>query len=117
MNVLFGDATTAMPTPATQAERGSLMSYGSPASLDIRRGGSPQPGVFSANDAIPGLDIDPPDIETGPDGKPIYGSSARGRSESTQEGAGGWITRMLSRTRNERSGSRGQYGRVGQYDD
>lgn len=114
MNALFGDATTAMPTPSTQAERGSLMGVGSPASMDIRRG-SPHPGAFSANDAIPGLDIDPPDIEVGPDGKAV----ARGRSQNGGEGLGGWIGRMVSRTRNrERSDSnRGQYGRIHEVDD
>lgn len=110
MNALFGDATTAMPTPATQAERGSLMGIGSPASLDIRRGAS-QPGMFSATDAIPGLDIDPPDLAFGPDGKPLYEDS-RGR----QQGAPSWISRMVSRTRQERSVSeRGaKYDRVDQ---
>ena len=110
MNALFGDATTAMPTPATQAERGSLMGVGSPASMDIRRG-SPQLGQFGASDAIPGLDIDPPDMEIGEDGKPIRN---RGRVENGGEGVGGWIERMVSRTRN-REGSesnRGRYGRI-----
>lgn len=108
MNALFGDATTAMPTPATQAERGSLMGAGSPSSLDIR-GGSSQPGVFSADAAIPGLDIDPPVVDLDADGKP------RGRSENA-EGLGGWIGRMVSRTRRE-SSARGQYGKVGQAED
>lgn len=117
MNALFGDATTAMPTPATQAERGSLMGVGSPASLDIRRG-SPQPGVFSANDAIPGLDIDPPDLETGPDGKPIIGSNQRGRADSRNEGIGGWIGRMVSQSRREGDNNgKGRYGRIGQDED
>lgn len=118
MNVLFGDATTAMPTPATQAEQGSLMGVGSPASMDIRRN-TPQLGGFSANDAIPGLDIDPPDIEVGPDGK-VVPNAPRGRRENGGEGLGGWIGRMVSRTRNNRDRSasnRGQYGRVGQDED
>lgn len=88
------------------------MGVGSPASMDIRRS-SPQLGVFGANDAIPGLDIDPPDMEIGADGKPIQN---RGRSQNGGEGLGGWIGRMVSRTRN-REGSesnRGQYGRIGQ---
>lgn len=117
MNALFGDATTAMPTPATQAERGSLMGVGSPASMDIR-GGTPHLGQFGANDAIPGLDIDPPDMEIGPDGKPVA-SKSRGRSENASEGLGGWIGRMVSRTRNRdnSTSNRGQYGRIGQDDD
>lgn len=105
MNALFGDATTAMPTPATQAERGSLMGVGSPSSIEIRFG-TPQPGAFSAQDAIPGLDIDPPDIQFDAKGKP------RGRRESN-EGFGNWIGRMVSRSRQD-SSSRGQYGQVGQ---
>lgn len=107
MNALFGDATTAMPTPATQAERGSLMGFGSPSSIDIR-GGSQQPGMFSADAAIPGLDIDPPDIQLDSEGR------IRGRSNA-KEGLGGWIGRMVSRNRQDSSSrARGQYGQVGQ---
>jgi hypothetical protein len=114
MNALFGDATTAMPTPVTQAEERSLMGVGSPSSIDIRRG-TPRPGQFSAGDAIPGLDIDPPEIALGPDGQPV--DTSRGRS-STGEGLGGWIGRMVSRSRRERSdsASKGRYGKVGQDD-
>ncbi|KIW92465.1 uncharacterized protein Z519_06312 [Cladophialophora bantiana CBS 173.52] len=106
MNALFGDATTAMPTPSTQAERGSLMGVGSPSSIDIRQG-APQPGIFSSDAAIPGLDIDPPEIQLDANGKP------RGRSQSNQEGLGGWIGRIVSRSRQD-NGSRGQYGKIGQ---
>ena len=94
MNDLFGDASTAVPTPATQGERGSLMGAGSPVpSLDLRR----QYGQFGAESSIPGLDIDPPTS--------IHeGSSKRGRSDSHQgsvrgEGIGGWISNMVSRNR------------------
>lgn len=115
MNALFGDATTAMPTPATQAEERLMGEVGSPSSIDIRRG-TPTPGAFSASDAIPGLDIDPPDITIGPDGKPV--DSSRGRS-ANGEGLGGWIGRMVSRTREGRSASasKGRYGKVDQDDD
>lgn len=123
MNELFGDATTAMPTPATQAERGSLMGVGSPGSIDIRQG-TPQPGNFGADSAIPGLDIDPPHVERGQDGKPIYSDGPRGRNvnpDDRSEGIGGWIGRMVSRTRNERStsssGRKNGYGRVDQDED
>ncbi|KAK5058682.1 hypothetical protein LTR84_010946 [Exophiala bonariae] len=108
MNALFGDATTAMPTPATQAEQGPLMGIGSPSSIDIR-GGSPRPGMFSADSAIPGLDIDPPDVQLDSNGRP------RGRDENN-EGLGGWIGRMVSRTRQDSRG-RGQYGKIGQDED
>ncbi|KAK5462420.1 Ribulose bisphosphate carboxylase large chain [Exophiala xenobiotica] len=105
MNALFGDATTTMPTPVSRAERGSLMGVGSPSSIDIRQGAD-GPGALSANHAIPGLDIDPPDIDLDANGQP------RGRSDSTQ-GLGNWIGRMVSRSRS----SRGQYNKVGQDED
>lgn len=115
MNALFGDATTAMPTPVTIAERENLMGIGSPASMDLRRG-TPQPGMFSANDAIPGLDIDPPDLEFASNGKPLYEDS-RGRQQGApREGVGGWINRMVSRTRQQSNTSErgGKYDRVEQ---
>jgi hypothetical protein len=125
MNALFGDATTTMPTPATQAERGSLMGVGSPGSIDIRQG-TPRLDDFGADAAIPGLEIDPPDVQIGQNGRPIYADRPRGRnvmSEDRSEGVGGWIGRMISRTRRERSGSgsgtavKNGYGRVGQDED
>ncbi len=113
MNALFGDATTAMPTPATQAERGSLMGIGSPEAMDIRQNAT-QPGAFGAEAAIPGLDIDPPDIEYGENGKPVYDRGRR-KEQDGGEGVGTWIGRMISRTRKDSRGeSRGGYGRVGQ---
>lgn len=111
MNALFGDATTAMPTPqAHAAESDALMGVGSPSSIDIRGGGR---GSYSAQDAIPGLDIDPPQMEIGPDGKPVQ--TSRGRS-ANGEGVGGWIGRMVSRSRREGSESadQGRYAKVGQ---
>ncbi|GLI81933.1 ribulose-1,5-bisphosphate carboxylase/oxygenase large subunit [Penicillium ochrochloron] len=113
MNVLFGDATTAMPTPVTDGERGSLMGGGSPVpSLDIRR----PYGQFGAESAIPGLDINPPTI--GADG---VGKSGRADSQAGShrgEGIGGWISNMVNR---HRSGSTGtnpsQYRRLGQGED
>lgn len=90
-----------MPTPATLAEAESLFSgHGSPVpSLDIRRHG--------ADNAIPGLDIDPPAVET-QDGKP-----------SENEGIGGWITNIVKRNKGNGEGessSSGKYKRVGQDD-
>lgn len=112
MDQLFGDATTAMPTPAQEAEVDSLMGIRSPVpSLDIRRGG---PGHFSADHAIPGLDINPPapDVENGKaDGK---------GDESQHEGIGGWISRLAKRTRGEGKGADGEsgaYKRLDQDDD
>ncbi|CAI7648902.1 unnamed protein product [Penicillium glandicola] len=110
MNILFGDASTAMPTPATQGERGSLMGAGSPVpSLDLRR----PYGQFGADNSIPGLDIDPPTSSH-------EGTSKRGRSDSHQgsvrgEGIGGWISSMVSRNRGAGPGATSsQYRRLEQ---
>lgn len=95
MDKLFGDAATAMPTPAQEAEIESLMSASrSPVpSLDIRR-----PRNILGDNAIPGLDIDP--SKGGEEGK-----------EGKDEGNGGWISRIVRRNR---AGSR-TTGNVGSY--
>lgn len=114
MNALFGDATGAVNTPATQAERGSLMGPGSPNSLDIRQSAM-SPGALNPESAIPGLDIEPPDVGYAENGKPILDRGRRSEGEEGGDGLGGWIGRMVSRTRNRsEGGSRGGYGRVGQ---
>ncbi|KZF20607.1 MFS monosaccharide transporter [Xylona heveae TC161] len=107
MSQLFGDATTAMPTPSTHAERESLVGMGSPVpSLDIRRA----PGV---NAAIPGLDINPPAVSV-ENGKPQLPSRDDGRGE----GVGGWISKMVKRTKGGNgSSSEGSYRRLGQDED
>ncbi|KAI4119860.1 MAG: hypothetical protein LQ345_000327 [Seirophora villosa] len=109
MDQLFGDATTAMPTPAQHAEVESLMSARSPVpSLDIRRA----PGGFSADHAIPGLDINPP---AGQEGK-VQAADETPR----REGLGGWISRMANGGKKESKGSNGQagsYRRLGQDDE
>ena len=110
MDQLFGDATTAMPTPAQHAEVESLMSARSPVpSIDLRRGG----GNFTADNAIPGLDINPPAVEV-ENGKPQLPPNTPAKSE----GLGGWISRMAQRTRGEgkKDGGVG-YGRLEQDDD
>ncbi|KAG8526221.1 uncharacterized protein KY384_000214 [Bacidia gigantensis] len=103
MSQLFGDATTAMPTPAQQAEVDSLMSGRSPVpSLDIRRDGRGL-GNFTADNAIPGLDINPPDG----DGKASEPPAPK------SEGLGGWISRLAQRTRGEGKRDKGgDYGRL-----
>ena len=109
MDQLFGDATTAMPTPAQHAEVESLMSGArSPVpSLDIRRGNG-----FTADNAIPGLDINPPPVENGKPQLPPEAPAKNG-------GLGGWISRMAQRTRGEGKKGRGggAYGRLGQDED
>jgi len=96
MDTLFGDATTAMPTPSMRAETGSLMAAGSPVpSVDLRRGlvGSDGTG-FPPSNAIPGLDIDPPEVSI-MNGKPQY------TTEESNEGGGGWISRIVGRNRGD----------------
>lgn len=109
MDQLFGDATTAMPTPAQHAEVESLMSGArSPVpSLDIRR-----PGNFTSDNAIPGLDINPPSVSA-ENGKAQLPEDTPSRSE----GLGGWISRIAQRTKGEgKTDSGGGYGRIGQDD-
>jgi len=104
MDAIFGDATTAMPTPAQHAEVDSLMSARSPVpSLDIRRS---RFGSFGADTAIPGLDINPPN-----DGKV--------QEETRSEGIGGWISRLAnrSRTNGKSANDAGNYKRLDQSDD
>lgn len=131
MDQIFGDATTAMPTPAQEAEVESLMGGRSPVpSLDIRRGIT---GHFSADHAIPGLDINPPANGT-LDGDDVSGKTVTMENErggAREEGIGGWISR-LTRQRSGGSGGgggsskggsgrgkggEGDYRRLGQDDD
>ncbi|KAK1772356.1 hypothetical protein QBC33DRAFT_574975 [Phialemonium atrogriseum] len=113
MDILFGDATAAMGTPATvgtpsmRAEVDSLVRAASPVpTLDIR--GRPQ---FGSSSAIPGLDIDPPSL--GPAGAKArlpteeQGSRSRGR---------GWFSRLMGRGKSP-GGSGGGYAPLGQGDD
>jgi len=88
MDAIFGDASTALPTPATGAERTSLVAGRvlSPVpSLDIRR------GILGRTMAgFPGLDIDPPIVSV-ENGKPQLSK------KSSSEGVGGWVARMIKR--------------------
>ena len=111
MNVLFGDASTAMPTPATEGERGSLMGAGSPVpSLDIRR----PYGQFSSESAIPGLNIEPPSLGHAHEGPSKPGQSGSQAGSSRGEGIGGWISNMVSRQQRSTSQS---YRRLEQGED
>lgn len=117
MDQLFGDATTAMPTPAQEAEVESLMGNRSPVpSLDIRRGIA---GHFSADHAIPGLDINPP-ANGKLDGDEVSGkgvTTENGRAGAKEEGIGGWISRMTRKRSggNGRGGGGGGEGGEGDY--
>lgn len=111
MDQLFGDATTAMPTPAQHAEVESLMGMRSPVpSLDIRRGG---PGQFSADSAIPGLDINPPVDGEGQENGKSGDDAANGEQRS--EGIGGWISRLARRGSGKDGGGKGGGGGEGTY--
>lgn len=111
MDQIFGDATTAMPTPAQEAEVESLMSMRSPVpSLDIRRGGH---GHLSADSAIPGLDINPPVVDNPHEnGK---GGDDTGTGGQRSEGIGGWISRLARRRSGRDEGRKGGGGGDGAY--
>ncbi|CZR53806.1 sugar transporter STL1 [Phialocephala subalpina] len=117
MDALFGDATTAMPTPATRAETGSLMGGSPVPSMDLRRGitGQMDSGRLGPSNAIPGLDIEPPHVNI-QNGKPQYGDD-----DSQAEGVGGWISRMVKKTKGDedsvRSGKSGLYKPLDQDED
>ncbi len=111
MDSIFGDASTAIGTPATvgtpamRPEAGPLLRTGSPIpSLDIR--GRP---TFGTGNAIPGLDIVPPTVAT---------TSSNGRDQSTG-GVAGWLSRVgVFRGRSPGgSPSSGRYARLNQGDD
>ena len=109
MDQLFGDATTAMPTPATQGERGSLMGVGSPVpSLDLRRNADTR---YGPEYAIPGLDIEPPS-SIGRGDK--IDEAERGERSTRREGIGGWISNMVNRGKDARNRGEGRYRRLDQ---
>ena len=97
MDILFGDADTVVGTPSLRDETGSLLRPGSPGEVDYR--GRPH---FGSSSAIPGLPIDPPDLDEDDDGKTLTG-----REELQDQGIGGWISRMVGRARgNDRPNGR-----------
>lgn len=114
MDALFGDATTALATPAARAETGSLTGANSPEpSMDYRRGmiGSNGSGITPYN-TIPGLDIDPPSVSI-KNGKPQYTED-----EESSKGVGGWIARMVGRNKGEGDNVKnGDYRPVDQEDE
>lgn len=106
MNSIFGDATSVMPTPQTLAEAESLFSGSarSPVpSLDIRSN-------RAADNAIPNLDINPPETVGGQDGK----SSSKEADQG--EGIGGWISNIVKKSKGNGEGDSGKYRRIGQDD-
>jgi hypothetical protein len=114
MDALFGDATTALATPAARGETGSLMGGTSPEpSMHFRRGmvGSNGNGI-TPSIAIPGLDIDPPPVSI-KNGKPQYTGDVE-----NGEGVGGWIARMVNRNKGDsESVKNGEYRPLDQEED
>lgn len=108
MNSLFGDATTAAPTPATLAEAESLFS-GNRSPM-----GSFRLTAEDGEQPVPDMDLQPPDVD-GESGKPM--SSRDGGSE--REGVGGWISNLVKRGKSDDAvgNGSGKYKRVGQDDD
>jgi hypothetical protein len=112
MDALFGDATTAMGTPATlgtpsmRAEADALIRPGSPIPpLDI-----PNRAGFGSSNALPGLDIDPPQLGV-VDGKPKLSSH-----DGQGSGIGAWLSRMIGRGKSD-GGSSARYAPLGQGED
>jgi hypothetical protein len=71
--------------------------------MDLRRGiqgaGPSYANGLGAASAIPGLDIDPPDVSI-VNGKPQYAEE-----EGSAEGVGGWISRMVTKAKGGEEGS------------
>lgn len=103
MNELFGDATTRHPTPASHGPQSNYSDTFSPV-----------PGAHGPDSAIPGLDIDPPEVSVR-DGKAVFNDA----NSETKEGVGGWISNLASRNRQKagEGNSSGGYERVEQDDD
>jgi hypothetical protein len=112
MDALFGDYT-ASATPAARAETDSLMGAGSPRTPDLERGlVSPNGRGITPSNAIPGLDIDPPDVSV-KNGRPQYT-----RGEGSGGGMGSWISRMIKGGKaGEENGKSGQYKPLDQEDE
>ena len=109
MNSIFGDASTAAPTPAMEAEAESLFSR------DSRSNRSPSSSFRLAqnDEQVPDMDLQPPDVKI-QDGKPVLSSDAG----SDTEGVGGWISKIAKKAKGEEDGGKGRYGRVaGQEED
>ena len=106
MNSLFGDATTAAPTPQTLAEAESLFSGNRSPVSSFRLGGDAE-----ADDAtVPPIDLlQPPDVEVN-NGKPVLTRN----SSTVAEGVGGWISGLAKKAglHGGDDGNGGKYQRV-----
>ncbi|WPH00948.1 Hypothetical protein R9X50_00378200 [Acrodontium crateriforme] len=106
MNSLFGDATTAAPTPQTLAEVESLFSG--------NRSPVPSFRLGEQDESVPDIDLQPPEVPI-ENGKAHLSQDADGY----KEGVAGWISNLVKRGKgDDASGSGGgQYKRVGQDDE
>ncbi|KAK3701576.1 Ribulose bisphosphate carboxylase large chain [Vermiconidia calcicola] len=104
MNSIFGDASTAAPTPATLAEAESLFSGNRSPVESFRLGGN--------DEQIPDVDLQPPEVEV-QDGKAMLSKD----SDSQREGVGGWISNLVKQSKGGETNGSGKYKRVGQHDD
>ncbi|GAM82251.1 hypothetical protein ANO11243_002300 [Dothideomycetidae sp. 11243] len=101
MNSLFGDATTAAPTPQTLAEAESLFGRSSPVP-SFRLGGDE-----NQDRNIPNIDLEPPEVPE--DG--LKGMTSKDQDRG--EGLGGWISNLVKKGKGEGSaGGSGRYRRV-----
>lgn len=109
MNSLFGDATTAAPTPATLAEAESLFSGDRSPVPSFRLGG----GDGTNQDAnVPDMDIDPPHVDI-QNGKAMLGKDSDSQSQRSQkEGMSGWISNMVKRNKGDGGSGSGKYRRL-----
>jgi hypothetical protein len=96
MDALFGDATANLGTPATPGTP-SLGPVGTPSAR-----GRVQ-GILNPASAIPGLDIDPPDV--------VDRKADNGRETGALRG---WFSRLVGRGDSPRTG---EYTPLGQGDD
>lgn len=115
MNRIFDDAPSTTDISATRGETESLTGEASrapPADLGQAAPDPVEDGLGSSR-AIPGLDIDPPNIQIR-NGVPQY-------SHASGEGVGGWISRIVTRgtggSRGENNGNRSRYKPLHQQDD
>lgn len=103
MDSLFGDASTVMGTPSIHAETGSLIRGGSP----IGSGRVP----FGTSSAIPGLSLDPPEID---DDRKSQNQTGGGEDRSV----GTWLSRVVNRSRaGSPSSGQGRYTSIGQQEE
>ena len=106
MNSIFGDATTAAPTPEVIAEAESQIS-GTRSPLSFRLG--------EEGGNVPDMDLQPPDADEQDDR-----TMTNKDSSSQREGVGGWIGNLVRHGRkgSDANGSAsGKYRRVEQDDD